>query len=295
MKKPTAVVTKFTEATVVVPRILADAVSSYVTDNIASGVIFDDSENASMVGIKFYVPKTENDDFRPGLKKYLSQIVSIEMPEMPRIIESTIASQDWESSYKKSIKPVLVGQDICVRPTWTKMPKGIVYDIVIEPKMAFGTGNHETTRACLQFIRDKFQRGWRFLDFGCGSGVLSILAGKLGAGLIKAVDYDIIAVNNTRENLKANGVKTQSEILFGSFDKAKKDTPYEMVCANLQKKELVENFAHLTKLTKSGGYLILSGILENEQEEIDLHIRKSHLEIVDFIHENEWLSYCLKK
>lgn len=295
MKKPNAAVTKFTEATVFVPRILADAVSSYVTDNIASGVIFDDSENASMVGIKFYVLKSQKDDFRPGLNKYLSQIVSIEMPEAPRIIESTIASQDWESLYKKSIKPVLVGQDICVRPPWTKTPKGIVYDIVIEPKMAFGTGNHETTRACLQFIRDKFQRGWRFLDFGCGSGVLSILAGKMGAGFIKAVDYDIIAVDNTRENLKANGVQTKSEILFGSFEKTEKDAPYDFICANLQKKDLVENFAHLTKLTIPGGYLILSGILENEKEEIDLQIRKSHLDIVDFIHENEWLSYCLKK
>ncbi|HEX2897279.1 MAG TPA: 50S ribosomal protein L11 methyltransferase [candidate division Zixibacteria bacterium] len=295
MKKPQTVVTKFTEATVFVPRAMADAVSSYVTDNIVSGIILDDSENVSMIGIKFYVPKSEKDDFRPGLKKYLSQIVSIEMPETPKIIESTIASQDWESSYKKSIKPVLVANDTCVRPPWTKKPRGIVHDIVIEPKMAFGTGNHETTRACLRFIHEHFQKGWRFLDFGCGSGVLSILAGKLGAGFIKAVDYDIIAVDNTKENLKSNGVKTKSEILFGSFEKTVKDAPYDMVCANLQKKDLVENFAQLTKLTKSGGYLILSGILEYEKEDIDLQIRKAHLELVDFVHENEWLSYCLKK
>lgn len=295
MKKPQTAVTKFTEATVFVPRSLADAVSSYVTDNIASGVILDESENVSMVGVKFYVPKTSKNDFRPGLKKYLSQIVSIEMPETPRIIESTIASKDWESSYKKSIKPVLAADDICVRPPWAKMPKGIVFDIVIEPKMAFGTGNHETTRACLKFIRERLSKGQRFLDFGCGSGVLSILAGKMGAGFIKAVDYDIIAIDNTKENLKSNGVKTKREIVFGSFDKTENDAPYDIVCANLQKRDLIDNFGSLKRLTKSGGYLILSGILENEKDEIDAQIRKSHLEIIDFIHENEWLSYCLKK
>src|SRR5574341_697270 len=129
MKKPAGNVQEYTEAKVIVPRSLADAVSSYITDNIASGIALDESESARMVGIKFYVPKSGQRDFRPAFQKYLSQIVSVEMPEVPRILESTVASRDWELAYKKSIKPVLIGNDICVRPPWAKIPVGVKFDI----------------------------------------------------------------------------------------------------------------------------------------------------------------------
>jgi len=295
MKKPLLDVKEYTEATVFVPRSLADAVSNYVTDNIVSGIILDESENVSMIGIKFYVPAINKKDFRPALNKYLSQIVSMEMPEPPKIHESSIASKDWEESYKKSMRPILIGNNICVRPPWAKPPRGTRYDIIIEPKMAFGTGHHETTRTCLQLIRNHFKKGWRFLDFGCGSGVLSVLADKLGAAFIKAVDYDIVAVDNCRENYEMNRVSSKNEVLLGSFEKTANDAPYEMVCANLNKSDLIDNFALLKKLTRDKGFLILSGILENEQNEIEQQIYNSKISIVDFLHENEWLTYCLRK
>jgi len=295
MNKPLAEVKQFTAATVFVPRALADAVGNYVTDNIAAGVELDESENNNMVGIKFYVPESNQNDFRPALRKYLAQIVSIEMPDPPRIYESTVASQDWEEAYKKSMRPILIGSDIGVRPPWAKTPSEVAYDIIIEPKMAFGTGHHETTRACLQLIYKHFQRGEQFLDFGCGSGVLAVLAHKLGASFIKAIDNDITAVQNCRENFEINGVYLSNEVLMGSFDQIINDAPYGMVCANLNKSDLLDNFDLLKKLAGENGFLILSGILETEQSEIERPIRDSKMTMVDFIHENEWLTYGLRK
>ncbi len=295
MKAPLTNIIEYTEATVLVPRLLADAVSSYITDHIVSGIILDESEHVNMIAIKFYVPVTENKDFRPAFNKYLSQICSDDMPCLPRISEATVASKDWEESYKKSIQPVLIGDDICVRPPWAKTPPGIKFDIIIEPKMAFGTGHHETTKTCLQLIHNNFTKGRRFLDFGCGTGVLSILADKMGAAFIKAIDYDITAVENCRENFGKNKVSSQYEILIGSFEKTANDRAYDMVCANLNKSDLIDNFALLKKLTGDNEFLILSGILENEQNEIERSIHNFKMSVVDCIHENEWLTYCLKK
>ena len=207
MKKVSQDIYQFIEAVVFVPSSMVDAVSSYVTDNIAPGVELNDTEKPFLVGVKFYVPALDKKNFRPAFNKYLSQIVSKEMPEAPKIQENRIVSKDWEDSYRDSIQPVLIDNDICVRPPWSKAPRGTEFDIIIEPKMAFGTGHHETTRTCLHLIHSRFKRGQRLLDFGCGSGVLAILADKMGQFL----PYLIFARghNGCMRNLQAQGVAKQ--------------------------------------------------------------------------------------
>ncbi|MGH8014677.1 MAG: 50S ribosomal protein L11 methyltransferase [Candidatus Zixiibacteriota bacterium] len=277
------------------PQSLVDAVSNYVIDNVTSGVELNGSENSASIGIKFYIPTTDKNDFRPGLKEYLSQIVNTEMPVAPKIQESTVLAQDWVKSYRESIQPVMIDNVICVRPPWGKATSGIKHDIIIEPKMAFGTGHHETTRTCLHLIFKYFKKDGRFLDFGCGSGVLSILADKLGAGYIKAIDYDMIAIENTNENFGINQVKSNQAVEYGSFEKTQNERPFDMVCANLAKSDIIENFGILKNLIMENGHLILSGILDKEQSEIDQIIINSQMPVVEYIREGEWLTYCLGK
>ena len=295
MKKTDSIPSEYIEALVFVPLSLADAVSNYVTENISSGVEFKDAENENLVGVKFYVSDIDNNDFRPGLIQYLSEIVNSEMPNVPVIEESRVSAKDWEESYRESIQPIIIDDDICIRPPWVESPHPVKYDIIIEPKMAFGTGHHETTRNCLKLISKYFKSGQRFLDFGCGAGILSILADKIGAGFIKPVDCDIIAVENTKDNFDINKVSAENSIEHGTFDKVSGDAPYDMVCANLVKSVIIENFQNLQRLTSANGVLLLSGILDKEKNEIDKIIEQSKMSVADFIHEGEWLTYCLKK
>ena len=299
MKKVSPDIGQFIEAVVFVTPSMVDAVSNYVTDNITSGVELNDSEkdseNPFLVGVKFYVPAEDKKNFRPAFKKYLSQIVTKEMPEPPQILESRIDAKDWENSYRDSIQAVLIDKKICVRPPWATAPREVKFDLIIEPKMAFGTGHHETTRTCLQLIHSRFKKGQRLLDFGCGSGVLAILAGKMGAEYVKGVDFDKLAVDNSLENFAVNQVKCKYDVLLGSFNKIENDPPYNMVCANLTKTEIIANLNHLVKVLNHDGLLVLSGIIESEQDEIEKHFDKQVLTIEDFIHENEWLTYSLKK
>ncbi len=295
MKNANRDINQFIEAVVFVPSSLADAVTNYVTDNIARGVELKDSDNSQMVGIKFYVPASAKQDFRPAFREYLSQITSKEMPEAPRILENFIVSRDWEDTYRESIKPVIIDEVICIRPPWDEAPVGVEIDIIIEPKMAFGTGHHETTRTCLKLIYKHFKKSQRLLDFGCGSGVLAILADKLGAAYVKAVDCDKLAIDNCLENFKINQVKCQYDIQLGSFNRIDNDAPCDMICANLTKPDIIANLSHLVRVLRPGGLLIFSGLLDSEQNEIENYFKNNNLTIWDVIHENEWLTYSLKK
>ncbi len=295
MKKGVTDNNQFIEAVVFVPPSMVDAVSNYVTDNIAPGVELKESENETLVGIKFYVQAADKNDFRPAFNEYLSQLVSKEMPQSPSIKESLVTTQDWEQAYRESINPVLIDHEICVRPPWAGAPGGVKFDLVIEPKMAFGTGHHETTRACMQLIHKHFKKGDRLLDFGCGSGVLAILGDKLGAEFVKGVDCDTLAVDNYLENFEINRVKCKYEVQLGSFNMIVEDAAYDMICANLTTRDIAANLNDLLKVLRRGGLLILSGILDSERGTIELLFDKHDLIIEDFIHENEWLTYSLKK
>jgi ribosomal protein L11 methyltransferase len=285
---------EFIEATIIVHRNLADAISNYIAENITEGIELEDSSNSELVSIKFYVLSSAS-NFHSGLKRYLSGLAEIHNSETPKLSERKVKSKDWEEAYRLSIEPIYINDRIVVRPPWGKISRQVKFEIIIEPKMAFGTGHHETTRACLKLIHQYFRVGQRLLDFGCGTGILAILAGKMGASYIKAVDYDPIAVANTEENFEINEINSASDIVLGSFEKTAGEQEYDMVCANLRKKDLVENFSELVDLITKEGYLMLSGLLEQDQNEIEKNILSAGLETIEFIHDGDWLTYLVQK
>ncbi|HUV30247.1 MAG TPA: 50S ribosomal protein L11 methyltransferase [Acidobacteriota bacterium] len=285
----------YIEVQVDVPSQVADAVCSFITDNLCPGLVLEEEEGSPSVGIIFYVPQAQKRTFRKPLTAYLSQLVGEAMPSVPPIREHTIEAADWEEEYRMSVKPVLVAPDVLVRPVWREPETAVAYDIVIEPKMAFGTGAHETTQSCLRAVREHFQPGMRFLDMGCGSGILSILADKMGASYIRAVDYDLTAVENCRENLAVNRVVTRHDVLFGSIDKCDRDEPYQFVCANIIKSTILSMLDRLLSLTAPGGFLVLSGLLEPDRDEVVEALRRRGQNGYSTEVADKWITYTIRK
>lgn len=285
----------YIEARLDVPRLLADAVCNFIIENISSGLVLEEAEDSDITGIKFYVAQDETNDWRGLLTTYLSHLVDRSMPLVPSIGEQIIKDVEWEEQYRQSIKPTLIGKDVVVRPPWHATETAVKYDIVIEPKMAFGIGAHETTRSCLKIIREKFKPGMRFLDVGCRSGVLSILADKMQASFIKAIDNDLTAVENCRENLEINKIKTPIELLVGSIEKCKDDLPYDFVCANIIESAILSMLKQLAALTVKGGILVLSGLLDRDEAELTKRLNENGLADFSILKDNEWLTYVVLK
>ncbi len=283
---------RFIEARVLVPRELCDAVCNFIVDNIASGLVLEEEEGSPNTGIMFYLPEHAGKAYHSALESYLKDVLPNGVPD---IRERLIENAAWEEQYKASIQPLHIAGDIVIRPPWDSPVEGTRYDIVIEPKMAFGTGSHETTRSCLTVIRKRFQKGMRLLDLGTGSGILSILADKMGASYVKAIDYDSIAVQNCAENVEINSVRCTHEILLGSIDKCEGDEAYDFVCANIIKSTILPFLPRLVTLTKVGGFLVLSGLLDQDESEISGSLRELGQTDFEILYDNEWITYTVKR
>jgi ribosomal protein L11 methyltransferase len=285
----------YIEARLEVPRHHADAVGNFIIENICSGLVLEEAEDSDATVIKFYVAVNESNDWHELLSTYLSHLVNSTMPYLPAIEERTMENIEWEQEYKKSVKPTYIGTDVVVHPPWCTVDSSIKYDIIIEPKMAFGTGSHETTRSCLRIIRERFKPGMRFLDVGCGSGVLSILADKMQAGFIKAIDTDPDAVENCRENFRINKVAATTEVLIGSIERCQGDPPYDFVCANIVKNTILSILNQLSALTADSGILVLSGLLDKDESEMSDKLLNSGHAAFSIFRDNEWLTYTVQK
>ena len=284
----------YIEARVEVPRVLTDAVSNFIIDHIAGGLILEEEEDSDSTGIIFYVPGDDDRDYKKLLTDYFSALNSV-MKDVPPIRERLIKNIDWIEKYKSLVGPVKITEDVVVRPTWSELSEKVPYEIIIEPKMAFGTGSHETTRSCLQLIRQHFKSGMRFLDLGTGSGILSILADKLGAAYIKAVDYDPIAIDNSIENFDLNKVNAPYEIVLGSIEKCEHDLPYDFVCANIIKSTILPILLRLLELTVTGGKLVLSGLLVADEADIEKALGNLRQTAYTILHDDQWSTYLITK
>ncbi len=295
MKKLEKELTAFIEVSVTINLSLADPVCDFIIDNYASGLVLEDEEDSRCTTIRFYLA---DDDATPDLEPlaaYVKQISPKAASEPPMISSKKVTNTEWEEQYRVSVVPVRIEPDIVVRAPWHESSPEARYEILLEPKMAFGTGQHETTRACLKVIAQRFQKGWRFLDLGCGSGILSILADKKGAAFIKAIDYDVVAVDNCHSNFRLNNIEAPFEVLFGSIEKCSEDTPYEFVCANIIRKTILEMLPQLESLTADGGLLLLAGLLRRDESEVSARLAELGLNKFSTVLDNEWLTFVVEK
>ena len=180
---------------------------------------------------------------------------------------NAIDKQNWNALWESNFEPVLVDDFVGVRANFHDSFNGAVeHDIIITPKMSFGTGHHGTTYSVMQLMRGIDFKGQSVFDFGTGTGLLAILAHKLGAGDILAVDNDDWCIENASENIVVNN--TQS-IEIQKVDNAKLNKKFNIIIANINKNIILDNLAFLAEATVPGGVVLLSGLLVEDEPEIE--------------------------
>jgi ribosomal protein L11 methyltransferase len=284
---------RYIEARIEVPNGLVEIVCDFIIEHIASGIVLEEEEDAPRTGIIFYVPD-DNTTFRSELEAFLAGQRETTSNEVPEIKQKQVDSADWLDKYRESIELVRIAEDLIVRPVWIEATDDR-FQLILEPKMAFGTGSHATTRSCLRVIRERFRSGMRFLDMGCGSGVLSLLADQMGATYIKAVDYDLAAVANCRENFEINRVNAKHEIIAGSIEKCRGDEPYAFVSANIIRSTILAMLDDLLTVTQPGGVLVLSGLLEIDDAPVLEALAEREQHEVEVIKDEQWYTLVVRK
>jgi ribosomal protein L11 methyltransferase len=205
-------------------------------------------------------------------------------------------NEDWAREWRRGLKPRKVSERIVVKPTWSKW-QATLDEVVIEidPQMAFGTGEHATTRGCLRLLDRHFGHASRVLDIGSGSAVLSIAAAKLGARKVVAVEFDPDANINARENIERNGVDGRIKLIEQLADPSLLATlgAFDIVLANILSGVIRPLLPALRDALNPDARLIVSGILQDECDTVVEDAQAAGLDLIDEDREEEWWSGVL--
>ena len=207
---------------------------------------------------------------------------------------SEVMNRDWNSIWEESIVPVEVTDNIVIKPSWKDYHGKAHIVVEIDPKMSFGTGHHETTRMMIKLLEKHIRRGDRVLDVGTGTGVLAIVAVKLGAESCVAVDKDEWSISNAHENVDRNGVGDRVKIIPGEITSLDEEK-FDVVQANLNRNTLIYIKSEIAQKCKPGGLLMLSGILSLDESSVREEFGKIGYGVVDLLHELEWSAIVLRK
>lgn len=189
------------------------------------------------------------------------------LPENLAYLLRTVADQDWVRVTQSQFAPIPIGQHIWVVPSWHVAPDPEALVLELDPGLAFGTGSHPTTRLCMEWLEQHAGKGQSVLDYGCGSGILAMLAYKLGAEPVEGVDIDPQAITAALDNAARNACHTQY-FLPEDFADQRAYQRYDIVVANILSGPLKLMAPMLCGRVASGGQLLLSGVLERQADDV---------------------------
>jgi len=205
-----------------------------------------------------------------------------------------IPDKNWNEVWESNYPPVTIADKCFVRAPFHDSIPNMDYEIVIIPKMAFGTAHHETTSLMLELILNNDFNGMNVLDMGCGSGVLAILASMRGAGSITAIDTDIWSYNNTLENVKANGI-SNVKVIEGGVEFVNKTDNYNIILANINKNILLRDMKYYAAALLVDGYIYFSGFYLEDLSDIETEANKYGLKLKNNLEKNNWVAAVFKK
>ena len=211
-----------------------------------------------------------------------------------------LEESDWENNWKQFYKPMEIGDRLIVIPEWENADIGDRVPLILNPGLTFGTGSHATTRLCLTALEKLAGPGQRVLDLGCGSGILSIAALKLGADTALAVDIDDKCLDVAYENAAMNGIGRDrytvlaGDILTDDALKARIGGGYDIVLANIVSDVIIALAPAVRPLLKEGGYFLCSGIIDDRAEEVAGKLRDAGLTIEETHSADGWFSYLCR-
>ena len=267
-------------------------------------ILPDPEDNDGTAKVHFYM---EPENCNP--EKIMMQVQDIfqEVKQFCNIGKGTVSlseteDKDWINNWKTFFKPFRAADNIVIKPTWETYEKENEDDILIEidPGIAFGTGSHETTKLCIQALDKYVKKGDSVLDVGCGSGILSIAALKLGAAHATAIDIDEVAVKVAAENMEVNHIPARQYTLFdgdlitNSFLKVKAGTGHDIVVANILADVIIPLTGVIRPHLKKGGLYITSGIINTKEEEVREALIANGFEILGVEYMKEWCCFIAK-
>lgn len=324
---------------------LEDVVSEYFFANFdCEGVVlyeetYKDLELVSSTEgtLRIFLKDVDKVDVEQALKNLKSELIgrglsNSEISSFNYVLEKKI-NEDWSKKWKEKWDITCVTEKISVVPDWIEYePKPDEVIIKLEPGCAFGTGTHQTTQLCMKALEKYLKFGDNVADIGMGSGILGILAKKLGAKFVYGCDNDKTVIDVAKENAVKNGLKLleachiietnqeseegkstscpplESKECIDTFGNNPADGVYfelntadnvkmefDFVCANILHFVLAEIMGDLKNITKSGGYISLSGILDDKKQMVLDAIKREDLEIIEEIHQDQWTSFVVKK
>ncbi len=241
---------------------------------------FDEEEKL----IKAYIP--ENFYSQSKLEEFIMEIPE-EFGKLNWQIEK-IEQQNWNAEWEKHFNPVLIYNTVLIRASFHKNLPEYPFEILIDPKMSFGTGHHSTTALMIKTMLSIDFSGKRVSDMGCGTGVLAILAKKQGAAEVTAVDIDEWAVSNAAENFQLNNINDYALLHGGAELLAGKE--FDIILANINRNILVNDMISYAKSLKPGGIILISGIYHNDLDTVRDAAEHNGVIYKNHIEKNSWIA-----
>ncbi len=213
---------------------------------------------------------------------------------MDDITVTRIAEKNWNEVWEQNYSPVVINERCSIRAPFHETPAKIEYDIVLNPKMAFGTAHHETTAMMISLMLDADLRGKSVLDMGCGTGVLAILSKMMGAEQVVAIDNDKWAFENTLENTQLNHLEG-IEIKLGDAALLPGYNHFQFIMANINRNILMRDIPLYSSKLISDGHLFLSGFLTDDLDDIKTCCSQNGLKFVSQREKNNWIAAIFQK
>jgi len=308
---------KWTEVKIKTTGEAYDAISEMLVSIGAGGVVIEDPEDIRKeiekpntldyadeeflnslgedVTVKAYFPESYNIyELQQLLKEklsYISKFLDIGKGSMDF---SELYEDDWANAWKKYYKPLHLTEHLVVTPSWERYESKeneIVIDL--DPGMAFGTGTHETTQMCAVLLEKYISNGDSVIDVGCGSGILSIIAAKLGASHVDAVDIDEVAIKVTKENLGKNNVNGHVTTTVGVLADLKRNKA-DIVVANIIADVIIDMVNVLPYYLKADGHFITSGIIRERRNEVCETYCSRGFDLVETLDKGEWVAMVFR-
>ena len=207
-------------------------------------------------------------------------------------LRSEVKEENWNARWESGFKPVMVNNPetgmpfVYLRAEFHPPAGNVPFELIITPKMSFGTGHHPTTTLMIQQMSKLDFHGKTVLDFGTGTGVLSILAEKLGAAAVTAIDNDDWSILNAQENICANNCRT--------ITLAKTDKPIvkaDIILANINRNVVIHNLSHIRNVYNDGGIMVCSGVLISDLKSMIAEFNRYNIRILNYMQQGEWISF----
>ncbi len=215
---------------------------------------------------------------------------------------SGIREEDWANTWKQFFKPVEIGKKIVIKPSWESLPENCDRAVVeLDPETSFGTGRHYTTQLCLELLEKYIQKGDRVCDLGCGSGIISIAAIALGADSAVGTDIAEDASKIARSNAIKNGIADDKytvyhgDIITDPELKEKVGKGFDLVAANIVSDVLMLMKETFAEITKQGGILVISGIIDDRRDEVIEAVKQCGFTLIESLHRDMWNAAVYKK